>query len=130
MALALARARIMGARYPYYYLADTPDGRAKEQQVSGKVQPDSLTHGDIGQGFVYERAPHITLKSIANNAGIDIIWDSFQAELEPLRRELNSAVGKSWEEWEVPREPDTAWNEKVKKLHSAWWEQRIARQKR
>src|SRR5277367_6141594 len=70
VALALARARIMGARYPYYYLADSPDGRAKEQDVVGKVAPSSPTHGDIRQGFVYERASHITLKSIANNAEI------------------------------------------------------------
>src|SRR5438067_1815145 len=79
VALALARARIMGAKYPYYYLADTPEGRAKEQDVSGKIQPDAPTHGDIRQGFVYERAPHITLKSISNNAEIDVIWETFQA---------------------------------------------------
>ena len=41
VALALARARIMGAKYPYYYLTDTPEGRAKEQEVSGRIQPDA-----------------------------------------------------------------------------------------
>ena len=29
VALALARARIMGARYPYYLLADSPEGAAQ-----------------------------------------------------------------------------------------------------
>ena len=32
------------------------------------------THGNIRHGFVYERVPHITLKSIANNAEIDVLW--------------------------------------------------------
>jgi len=34
VALALARARIMGARYPYYLLADSPKGQHKEADVS------------------------------------------------------------------------------------------------
>jgi adenine-specific DNA-methyltransferase len=130
LALALARARIMGARYPYYYLADTPEGRAKEQEASGKFQSDAPTHGDIRQGFVYERAPHITLKAIANNAEIDVIWETFQAKLEPLRAELNTALGKSWEEWEVPRETDASWSTRIKGLHGTWWEHRIARQEK
>ena len=93
VALALARTRLMSARYPYYLLADSAEGRAKEQEVSGSIQPQTPTHGDIRQGFVYERAPHITLKSIANNAEIDVIWEKWQAVLEPLREELNEALG-------------------------------------
>ncbi len=80
VALALARARIMGARYPYYFLADTPEGRLKEGEVTGKVPSDMPTHGDIRQGFIYERAPHITLKSIANNAEIDVIWENLSVQ--------------------------------------------------
>jgi adenine-specific DNA-methyltransferase len=129
VALALARARVMGAKYPYYLLADSKDGRRKEGDLTGKPPVDGPTHGDIRQGFVYERAPHITLKSIANNAEIDVIWEEFQAKLEPLRAELNAALGKKWEEWEIPREADSGWSEKAKKAHAAWWE-RIARQKK
>ena len=70
VALALARQRIMGARFPYYLKADSPEGRAKEQEVSGKMLPPAETHGDVKQGFVYERVQHITLKSIANNPDI------------------------------------------------------------
>ena len=92
VALALARARIMSARYPYYFLADSPEGRAKEQEVSGRIQPDTPTTKDMRQGFVHERAPHITLKSIANNAEIDVIWETWQRALEPLRAELNRAL--------------------------------------
>ncbi len=93
VALALARTRLMSARYPYYLLADTPQGREKEQDVSGMIQPDTPTHNDIRQGFVYERAPHIMLKTIANNAEIDVIWEKWQETLEPLRKELNDMLG-------------------------------------
>jgi adenine-specific DNA-methyltransferase len=130
VALALARTRLMSARYPYHLLSDSKEGRAKEQKVSGKIQPDTPTHGDIRQGFVYDRAPHITLKSIANNAEIDIIWEEAQKTLEPLRAELNKALGKTWEEWEIPREPDPKWSGAATKLHAAWWEARIERQRK
>jgi adenine-specific DNA-methyltransferase len=110
VALALARARIMGARYPYYLLADSSDGQHKEAEVTRTVPSSPLTHGDIRQGFVYERVPHVTLKSIANNAEVDVIWAKFQEELEPLRKQLNRAMDKSWEEWEIPREAEDLWN--------------------
>jgi adenine-specific DNA-methyltransferase len=93
VALALARTRLMAARYPYYLLADSPEGRTKEQEISGKIQPQTPTAGDIRQGFVYDRAPHITLKSIANNAEIDVIWEKWQEVLEPLRAEMNGLLG-------------------------------------
>jgi len=73
--------------------------------------------------------PHITLKSIANNAEIDVIWDKFQETLEPLRAQINQALNKQWEEWEIPREEDKDWPAEAKRLHAQWWEQRIARQK-
>ncbi|MGB1025667.1 MAG: DNA methyltransferase, partial [Rhodospirillaceae bacterium] len=128
VSLALARSRIMGARYPYYLLADSPDGKDKEQDITGAFQPDTPTRYDIRHGFVYERAPHITLKSIANNAEIDVIWENCQEELELLRERLNSALGKSWEEWEIRREVDGGWSKDAKDAHAKWWELRIARQ--
>jgi adenine-specific DNA-methyltransferase len=129
VALALARTRLMSARYPYYLLADSPEGRAKEQAVSGRSQAMTTSLGDIRQGFVYERAPHVTLKSIANNAEIDVIWEQFQAKLEPLRGELNAALGQTWEEWQIPREAGAGWLEPAKVAHAAWWAARIARQR-
>ena len=129
VALALARARIMGARYPYYLLADSRDGQIKGAALAHKVPSEAPTYNDIRQGFVYERVPHITLKSIANNAEIDVIWERFQETLEPLRAELNDALSTSYEEWEIPRDADDAWPEEVKRTHADWWEQRIARQK-
>jgi adenine-specific DNA-methyltransferase len=42
VALALARTRLMSARYPYYYLADSVDGRTKERQITGRIQSEGL----------------------------------------------------------------------------------------
>jgi len=129
VALALARARIMGARYSYYLLADSPEGQLKEAEVTRSAPSSQPTRGNIRQGFVYERVPHITLKSIANNAEIDVIWEQWQAKLEPLREELNKELTQSWQEWEIPRELDAKWSAKAKQLHADWWQARIARQK-
>ena len=129
VALALARARIMGARYPYYLLSDSEEGREKEAEVTRTVPSSSPTYGDIRQGFVYERVPHITLRDIANNAEIDVIWDDFQRLMEPVRARLSNELGASWEEWEIPREAEDDWSDAVVRTHAEWWELRIKRQK-
>ncbi len=129
VALALARARIMGARYPYYLLSDSLEGQAKEADVTRTAKSSQPVHCNIRHGFVYERVPHITLKSIANNAEIDVIWDKHQVKLEPLREKLNTAIKKKFEEWEIPREADEKWSEAAKKLHVEWWQGRIERQR-
>ena len=128
VALALARARIMGARYPFYLLADSPAGQLKAADISGSEPSTSPTRGDVRQGFVYERVPHITLTSIAKNAEIDLIWEKHRALMEPLRAGLNSELGKGWEEWEIPREADSRWSATARSLHTDWWAQLIARQ--
>lgn len=129
VALALARARIMGARYPYYLLADSREGQMKEAEVTRSAPSSMPVHGNIRHGFVYERVPHVMLSDIANNAEIDVIWDKWQQNLEPLREKLNALIQKQWQEWEVPREADTDWPDAAKKLHADWWQARIARQK-
>ncbi len=129
VALALARARIMGGRYPYYLLSDSRDGQVKQAEIERKAASESPTYGDIRQGFVYERVPHITLRAIANNTEIDVIWEDAQEDLESLREELNHVLGESWEEWEVPRDADKVWPDDARSLHAQWWERRIARQK-
>jgi adenine-specific DNA-methyltransferase len=70
VALALARTRLMSARFPYYILADSQEGIKKEAELTGRTPPDYKTDGDIRKGFVYKRVPHTTLKSIANNPDI------------------------------------------------------------
>lgn len=92
VAIALARSRLMGARYPYYLLADSPEGQAKEGEVTRTVPKTTPTRGDIRLGFVYERVPHITLKSIANNAEIDVIWERMQPAVDEARAALNAAL--------------------------------------
>ncbi len=128
VALALARSRVMGAKYPFYLLADSRDGQIKEAEVTRSMPSNQATHGNLRHGFVYERVPHITLKSIANNAEIDVIWDSWQKVLEPLREGLNLSLNKAWQEWEVPREAESSWSAEAKKLHADWWKARISRQ--
>ncbi len=129
VALALARARIMGARYPYYLLADSREGQVKEAELTRSAPSSQPTRGSIAHGFVYERVPHITLKSIANNAEIDVIWEQAQHTLEPLRAQLNAALGQAWEEWQIPREADAKWPAAARDAHAAWWRARIERQR-
>jgi len=128
VALALARQRLMVARLPYYMLKDAPDGARKEGELSGRLPAEGPFRKDIRQGFVYERVPHVTLKSIAHNAEIDVIHEKWQRELEPLREALNRTLGESWEEWEIPREAGDGWSAQAKDLHAGWWEGRRARQ--
>jgi adenine-specific DNA-methyltransferase len=128
VALALARARIMGARYPYYLLADSREGQLKEAEITRSALSNQPTWGNVAHGFVYERVPHIMLETIANNAEIDVIWDRFQTVLESLREALNKSLGKQWQEWQIPREAEAKWTAEAKKLHVDWWQQRIARQ--
>ena len=92
VALALARARIMGARYPYYTLADSPEGQRTEARLSGGEAKTGATHGDIRHGFVNRRVPHIRLRNIANNAEIDAIWEHRQPAVEEALAGLNESL--------------------------------------
>ena len=129
VALTLARARIMGARYPHYILADSREGQVKEAELSHRDPSQMPTYGNVRQGFVYERVPHITLRDIANNAEIDVIYDEYQKKLEPIRTDLNIALETECEEWEIPRDAEETWSTEGIELHRRWWELRIARQK-
>ena len=92
-------------------------GQQKEAEITDSTPPGTPTQENVRLGFVYERVPHITLKSIANNAEIDVIWERWQETLEPLRAELNDALGRTREEWEILREPGDPWPEAAA---SAW----------
>jgi adenine-specific DNA-methyltransferase len=67
VALALARQRVMGSRFPYYVLTDSDDGRRKESELAASPLVSTPVSNDVRHGFVYERLQHVTLKSIANN---------------------------------------------------------------
>ncbi len=139
VALALARTRLMAARFPYYHLADSPEGVKKEAEVTGQVPPPYKTNHDIKKGFVYRRVPHITLKAIANNEEIDVIHERWQPECNRILEALNAAKAQvrlqsevsPWQEWEVPREvpPDLSPRSSVlAPLLSEWWDTRRKRQ--
>ncbi len=128
VAITLAKARLMGASFPYYLLADSRDGQLKEAELAGLAPSNAATGNCIAAGFVCGRVPHVKLGDIANNAEIGVIHSEWQKKLEPLRESLNAVIGRSFEEWEVPREADAGWSAEAKKLHAAWWKARTARQ--
>ena len=127
VALALARTRLMSARYPYYFLADSPEGRKKETDLMGQEPPDYPTENDIKKGFVYKRVPHITLKFIANNPDIDAIHERWGKKLEPLREEINGLAKKNYREWEIPHEVKRG-SQALKAAIASWWDIKKKRQ--
>lgn len=135
VALALARMRIMGARYPYYLPADSPEGRAKQAELAQLAPPPAngaaqRRRCDIRHGFVYQRVPHITLRAIANNKAIDSIWETQQQKLAPLLAKLNAALKQNWREWEVPPATQNNWPAAAKQLHAQWLQLRRGRQQK
>ena len=129
VALTLARARLMGNCYDYFLLQDSEEGAKKEAELSKKIAPKKQYAEDVQHGFVYERAPHITLRAIANNKEIDEIDSRHFAELNRLRKELNAETGNKFAEWEIPAAAAENWNENAKKLHSQYISLRRKRQK-
>ena len=131
VAIALARRRIMTAKYPYYLLADSEAGLKKEMEITGRVI-QRPTFNKISQGFVYERVPHITLKAIANNSEIDTIWEKYEAESERLRRELGEKTARPeaapYQEWEVPFEAPKEWSDEAKRVQEEFMKLKRARQ--
>ena len=95
VALALARSRLMAAYYPYYILKDTHQGQEKEAEISQTTKKTSETKGDIKLGFVYKRVPRITLKSIADNNEIDVIWERAQPDIDKALKSINKALENS-----------------------------------
>lgn len=129
VALALARSRIMGARLPFFLLADSKEGQLKEAEITRSVPSLQPTFGNILHGFVYERVPHVTLKNIANNAEIDVIWDKWSTKINELRVQLNSILKESFEEWEISREFGEGWPEQARHVYDSWNQANVARQK-
>ena len=70
VALALARTRLMSARFPYFVLADSEEGQSREAASTGIPPSGREVGNDVKKGFVYERVPHVTVRLIANNPDI------------------------------------------------------------
>ncbi|WP_028182030.1 site-specific DNA-methyltransferase [Bradyrhizobium japonicum] len=128
VALALARQRLMAARFPSYLLRDSEEGSRKEAELSKSLPTEGPFTRSIRRGFVYERVPHITLKAIANNTAIDVIWEGAQQTLTSLLDKLNGLLEEAWEEWEVPREAADEWSPEAKRVHAAWLQAYLDRQ--
>ena len=95
VAIALAKKRLMTATFDYYKLAHEEQG--------------------VGSGFIYKKAEHITLKSIANNeqAKTDILYDQPEIEKKKVRitgpftvEALPSPVVKPLDELEDLKQPE------------------------
>lgn len=127
VALALARTRLMSARFPYYLLKDSPEGNRAKNEITGLTNPSLPTQYNIKKGFVYQQIPHITLKSIANNEEIDSIHSKWQPKLDEIRNQINSLMAKSFEEWEIPNEDKS--DEKLNSFLKKWTVLRNQRQK-
>jgi adenine-specific DNA-methyltransferase len=140
VAIAIARQRLLTAKYEYYKLKDESKG--------------------VAGGLRYKTVPHITLKSIAQNTNLDPIFakhepilDARLAEAnraleqvtEKLRQELRMKLalkqkqegkkaitdadrrrwelpekGKGWQHWEVPFDTDPDWPEALKQAVEAY----------
>jgi len=72
VALAIARQRLMTAKFDYYELKDPERGPAS--------------------GFNYKTVPHITLESIAKNTEIDAIAAKYQPQIDQALADLNRAL--------------------------------------
>ena len=128
VALALARTRLMAGRFPAYLLRDSREGAAKEGEVTGRPPDEGPFRLDIRQGLVLERVPHVTLKSIANNAEIDVIHANWVPKIEAALAALNTALGTQHAEWQVPRNLPEDAKPAAQEAHAAFWAARRARQ--
>lgn len=101
VALAIARQRLMTARYDYYELKDAARG--------------------VVAGFEYESVPHITLESIAKNTEIDAIAAKYDPQVKAALSAMNGAVKEEWSEWEVPAQPGKGWSKTALAAHERFW---------
>jgi adenine-specific DNA-methyltransferase len=78
VAVAIARQRLLTARFEYFELSDDQRG--------------------LNAGFKYKTVPHITLKSIAQNQNLDPIFDKHEQVLEDCLKSCNEGLSKVTQE--------------------------------
>jgi len=140
VAIAIARQRLLTAKYEYFKLKDESKG--------------------VAGGFRYNTVPHITLKSIAQNTNLDPIFAKHEPILDARLADANKALeqvsdrmrqelrmklalkekqegkravtdadhrrwnlpdrGKIWQHWEVPFDTDPDWPEALKQAVEAY----------
>lgn len=118
VALALARSRIMGAKYPYYLLKDSRQGVDYENSLRGVIPgtSTSLLTNNIKFGFCYERIPQITTGPVSSNLEIEVIYNKWKPRVIDSLAQLNKSLKKKWNEWEVPYEIDETWTKEQNQL--------------
>lgn len=117
VALALARSRLMGAKFPYYLKRDSREGRIKEAELNSVPLSLEETYGSLRYGFVYKRAPHITMQGIANNKEIDLIYESHNQKIQSGLLNLNASLGTDYDEWDMPKKENKDWSKDVKTIY-------------
>ena len=129
VALALARARLMSASFPYYPISGSSESKGKEHRPGHESKANATNSNNPRQGFVIKRAPYITSGSIANNSEIDTIWENWKPRLEAIQSELNKSLSQSWNDWEIPAVENPSWPPEAKKIHAQWLSNRTSFQK-
>lgn len=133
VAVTLARARIMGARFPFYHLADSEEGHKIQNELVAPDQrrlPPATFGKNIRHGFVYHRASWNTSGSIANNPSVEQIWREEQTSVAPLLASLNQQLGTNWEEWDLPSVPDEKWSDEIVENYERLREALLVRRRR
>ncbi len=128
VALALARTRLMAARFPAYLLRDSRGGAAKEAEITGRPPEEGPFQNDIRQGFVLERIPRLSPGDIANNAEIDIIHRKWRTKVLAACESFGNAVGKRLAPWQVSTVLSEDATDAVRDAHVAFWQICHARQ--
>ena len=100
----------MGARYPYYLLADSPRRPAQgsrshphRARARSRCTATSATASSMSACRTSRSSPSPTTPRSTSSGR------SGRQTLEPLREKLNAALKKTWQEWEIPREADAKW---------------------
>ena len=65
VALALARTRLMAARYPYYLLADSPEGRARENALTASTEQNRTEQNRTEQNRTEQNDSNSTIRQPA-----------------------------------------------------------------
>ncbi|HEY3857848.1 MAG TPA: site-specific DNA-methyltransferase [Verrucomicrobiae bacterium] len=90
VALALAKQRLLTARFSYFKLRDL-----SAEDLSRNPKGTWLKNGGMQpKTFSCKTAPHITLKSIARNTSLDPIFAKYEPMLAERMKELNAALKK------------------------------------
>jgi adenine-specific DNA-methyltransferase len=93
VALAIARQRLLTAKYDYFRLRPTSaDDIQRNPDGPWLTDPDGQIQGSCT--FDYKTVPHVTLKSIAQNQALDPIFEQWELIRAGKLAALNRALGQ------------------------------------